>query len=96
MIDWAEVAPGFLFCVVLVFSRWRFVEFAADQRAATTLAVIAEAITAIGGVPARVLADRMACLKGCGGQRGRVDTRIRPAGKPLGFAPEVTYGTWNR
>ena len=31
---------------------------------ATTLALIAEAITAIGGVPARVLADRMACLKG--------------------------------
>ena len=48
MIDWADAAPGFLFCVVLVFSRWRFVEFAADQRAATTLALIAEAITAIG------------------------------------------------
>jgi hypothetical protein len=49
---------------VLAFSRWRFVAFATDQRASTTLALIAEAFSAIGGVPARVLADRMACLKG--------------------------------
>jgi transposase len=65
VIDWAEVAPGlYLFCAVLAFSRWRFVRFATDQRASTTLALIAEAFTAIGGVPTRVLADRMACLKG--------------------------------
>jgi transposase len=65
VIDWAQAAPGlFLFCAVLAFSRWRFVAFATDQRAATTLALIAEAFGAIGGVPARVLADRMACLKG--------------------------------
>jgi transposase len=65
VIDWAQAAPGlFLFCAVLAFSRWRFVGFATDQRAATTLAMIAEALAAMGGVPARVLADRMACLKG--------------------------------
>jgi transposase len=65
VIDWAQAAPGlFLFCAVLAFSRWRFVAFATDQRASTTLALIAEAMGAIGGVPARVLADRMACLKG--------------------------------
>lgn len=65
VIDWAQAAPGlFLFCAVLAFSRWRFVAFATDQRASTTLALIAEAFGAIGGVPARVLADRMACLKG--------------------------------
>jgi transposase len=65
VIDWAQAAPGlFLFCAVLAFSRWRFVAFATDQRASTTLALIAEALAAIGGVPARVLADRMACLKG--------------------------------
>ena len=45
-------------------TRWRFVRFATDQKASTTLAFIAEALAAIGGVPARVLADRMACLKG--------------------------------
>ena len=38
--------------------------FATDQKASTTLALIAEAFGAIGAVPARVLADRMACLKG--------------------------------
>lgn len=65
MIDWAQAAPGlFLFCAVLAFSRWHFVRFATDQKASTTLALIAEALAAIGGVPARVLADRMACLKG--------------------------------
>jgi transposase len=65
VIDWAQAAPGlFLFCAVLAFSRWRFVAFATDQKASTTLALIAEALGAIGGVPARVLADRMACLKG--------------------------------
>lgn len=46
-IDWAQAAPGlFLFCVVLAFSRWRFVAFATDQRASTTLALIAEAFAA--------------------------------------------------
>jgi transposase len=65
VIDWAQAAPGlFLFCAVLAFSRWRFVAFATDQKASTTLALIAETFNAIGGVPARVLADRMACLKG--------------------------------
>ncbi|BBW99184.1 hypothetical protein MMOR_50310 [Mycolicibacterium moriokaense] len=65
VIDWAQAAPGlFLFCAVLAFSRWRFVRFATDQKASTTLALIAEAMGVIGGVPARVLADRMACLKG--------------------------------
>ncbi len=65
VIDWAQAAPGlFLFCAVLAFSRWRFVRFASNERASTTLALIAESLAAAGGVPARVLADRMACLKG--------------------------------
>jgi transposase len=65
VIDWAEAAPGlFVFCAVLAFSRWRFVRLAADQKATTTMAMIAEALAVIGGVPAKVLADRMGCLKG--------------------------------
>ena len=65
VIDWADVGPGLLlFCAVLAFSRWRFVAFATDEKATTTLALIAEALHAAGGVPAKVLADRMACLKG--------------------------------
>ena len=89
VIDWAQAAPGlFLFCAVLAFSRWRFVRFATDQKASTTLALIAEALAAIGGVPARVLADRMALPQGrCGRQRGDPYSRIRPAGRPLRVRP---------
>ncbi|PFX05722.1 hypothetical protein CJ469_01140 [Nocardia farcinica] len=65
VIDWATLGAGLhLFCAVLAYSRWRFVAFATDERAATTLTLIAEALAAIGGVPTKVLADRMACLKG--------------------------------
>jgi len=61
VIDWATVGGGLhLFCAVLAWSRWRFVAFAADERATTTLALIAEALAAAGGVPGKVLADRMA------------------------------------
>lgn len=63
--DWASVGAGLhLFCAVLAWSRWRFVAFAADEKAATTLGLLAEALHAAGGVPAKLLTDRMACLKG--------------------------------
>ncbi|GJO10217.1 hypothetical protein NJB18091_53330 [Mycobacterium marinum] len=93
VIDWAQAAPGlFLFCAVLAFSRWRFVRFATDQRASTTLALIAEALAAIGGVPARVLADRMACLKGGVVANVVVPTPdyVRLAGH-YGFAPDFCH-----
>lgn len=93
VIDWAQAAPGlFLFCAVLAFSRWRFVRFATDQRASTTLALIAEALAAIGGVPAKVLADRMACLKG-----GVVANVVVPTpdyvrlASHYGFAPDFCH-----
>src|SRR5271166_3787632 len=93
VIDWAEAAPGlYLFCAVLAFSRWRFVRFATDQRAATTLALIAEALAAIGGVPIRVLADRMGCLKG-----GVVANVVIPTAEYVrlashyGFAPDFCH-----
>jgi transposase len=85
VIDWAEAAPGlYLFCAVLAFSRWRFVRFATDQRASTTLALIAEAFSAIGGVPIRVLADRMACLKG-----GVVANVVIPTAEYVRVRPRV-------
>jgi transposase len=93
VIDWAQAAPGlFLFCAVLAFSRWRFVRFATDQRASTTLAMIAEAFAEIGGVPARVLADRMACLKGGVVANVVVPTPdyVRLAGH-YGFAPDFCH-----
>ncbi len=93
VIDWAEAAPGlFLFCAVLAFSRWRFAAFATDQRASTTLALIAEALAGIGGVPAKVLADRMACLKG-----GVVANVVIPTSEYIrvathyGFAPDFCH-----
>ncbi|MGH8996065.1 MAG: Mu transposase domain-containing protein [Acidimicrobiales bacterium] len=45
-------------------SRFRFVRFAADERADTTFVMLAECFEALGGVPKVVLADRMGCLKG--------------------------------
>lgn len=93
VMDWAEVAPGlFLFCAVLAYSRWRFVRFAADQKASTTLAMIAEVLDVVGGVPAKVLADRMGCLKG-----GVVANVVVPTpdyvrfASHYGFAPDFCH-----
>jgi transposase len=63
VIDWGQIGPLSVFCAVLAWSRWRFVSFAADQRAETTMAALAACFEAIGGVPATVLTDRMGCLK---------------------------------
>ncbi|GLV12293.1 hypothetical protein MyChFU_56130 [Mycobacterium intracellulare subsp. chimaera] len=95
VIDWAQAAPGlFLFCAVLAFSRWRFVRFASNERASTTLALIAESLAAAGGVPARVLADRMACLKGGVVANVVVPTPdyVRLAGH-YGFAPDFCHAS---
>ena len=45
-------------------SRWRFVRLATDQKAATTMALLAECFEELGGVHQVVLADRMGCLRG--------------------------------
>jgi transposase len=64
VIDWGVLAGLHVFCAVLAWSRFRFVRFARDERAATTLALLAECFEVLGGVPGKVLADRMGCLKG--------------------------------
>ena len=77
-----------MFCAVLAWSRWRFVRFAADEKAATTLAMLAECFEALGGVPDVVLADRMGCLKGgVVAERGRADTGLRAVRDPLPVPP---------
>ena len=63
-IDWGSEGDLHVFCAVLVWSRVRFVRFAADESQATTLALLAECLETLGGVPGIVLADRMGCLKG--------------------------------
>jgi transposase len=66
VIDWGTI-PGAgvkVFCAVVAWSRFRFVRFARDETAATTFSLLAECFEMLGGVPAKVLADRMGCLKG--------------------------------
>lgn len=63
-IDWGAVGGLHVFCAVSAWSRWRFVRFAFDERAETTLAMLAECFEEMGGAPKVVLADRMGCLKG--------------------------------
>jgi hypothetical protein len=64
VIDWGAENGLHVFCAVLAWSRFRFVRFAADERAETTLGLLAECFEVLGGVPGTVLADRMGCLKG--------------------------------
>ncbi len=64
VIDWGVLNGLHVFCAVLAWSRVRFVRFADNERADTTLALLAECFAALGGVPKVVLADRMGCLKG--------------------------------
>jgi transposase len=64
VIDWGTLPGGVkVFCAVVAWCRFRFVRFARDETAATTMALLAECFETIGGVPAKVLADRMGCLK---------------------------------
>ena len=64
VIDWGVLNGLHVFCAVLAWSRVRFVRFADNERADTTLRLLAECFEVLGGVPKVVLADRMGCLKG--------------------------------
>lgn len=80
-IDWGKIGVLHVFCAVLAWSRVRFVRFADDERAETTLAFLAECFEALGGVPKSVLADRMGCLKG-----GVVANKVVPTAQYVRFA----------
>jgi transposase len=86
VIDWGVLAGLHVFCAVLAWSRFRFVRFAADERAATTLALLAECFEVLGGVPGKVLADRMGCLKG-----GVVANVVVPTGQYVRFASHYGF-----
>jgi hypothetical protein len=81
VIDWGSEAGLHVFCAVLAWSRVRFVRFAADEKSETTLAMLAECFEVLGGVPGKVLADRMGCLKG-----GVVANVVVPTGEYVRFA----------
>jgi transposase len=86
VIDWGSLAGLHVFCAVLAWSRLRFVRFAADERAATTLSLLAECFEVLGGVPGKVLADRMGCLKGA-----VVANVVVPTGQYVRFASHYGF-----
>src|SRR6202034_480865 len=81
VIDWGAEGGLHVFCAVLAWSRVRVVRFAADERSETTLAMLAECFEVLGGVPGKVLADRMGCLKG-----GVVANVVVPTAEYVRFA----------
>ena len=85
-IDWGAEGRLHVFCAVLAWSRFRFVRFAADEKAATTLGLLAECFEVLGGVPATVLADRMGCLKA-----GVVANVVVPAAEYVRFATHYGF-----
>jgi transposase len=85
-IDWGSIGALHVFCAVLAWSRFRFVRFASDEKASTTLALLAECFEELGGIPRVVLADRMACLKG-----GVVANRVVPAPEYVRFAAHYGF-----
>jgi transposase len=86
VIDWGVLFGLHVFCAVLAWSRFRFVRFAEDERADTTLGLLAECFEVLGGVPGVVLADRMGCLKG-----GVVANKVIPTAEYVRFAAHYGF-----
>jgi transposase len=86
VIDWGSQGSLHVFCAVLAWSRFRFVRFAAGEKAAATLGLLAECFEALGGVPKTVLADRMGCLKA-----GVVANVVVPAPDYVRFATHYGF-----
>jgi transposase len=86
VIDWGEIGPLCVFCAVLAWSRWRFVFFADNQRADTTLGALAACFEELGGVPRTVLSDRMGCIKG-----GTVAGVVVPTPDYIRFANHYSF-----
>jgi transposase len=86
VIDWGAEGGLHVFCAVLAWSRFRFVRFAADERSAATLGLLAECFEVLGGAPGKVLADRMGCLKG-----GVVANVVVPTAQYVRFAAHYGF-----
>lgn len=86
VIDWGAQGGLHVFCAVLAWSRVRFVRFAADEKATTTLGMLAECFEVLGGVPRTVLADRMGCLKA-----GVVANVVVPTAEYVRFATHYGF-----
>ena len=86
VIDWAEEGRWKIFCAVLAWSRIRFVRLSFDTTTETTLRLLAECFETIGGVPAVVLTDRMASLRGL-----IVANQVVPNGAYVRFASHYGF-----
>ncbi len=86
VIDWGVLFGLHVFCAVLAWSRFRFVRFADNERADTTLMLLAECFEVLGGVPGVVLADRMGCLKG-----GVVANKVIPTAEYVRLAAHYGF-----
>jgi transposase len=86
VIDWGAEGGLHAFCAVLAWSRFRFVRFAAGEKAPATLALLAECLEVLGGVPKTVLADRMGCLKA-----GVVANVVVPTAEYVRFAAHYGF-----
>jgi transposase len=62
--DWGEIGPLYVFCAVVAWSRVRFVYFADNLGAESTMTALARCFEYLGAVPKTALTDRMGCLKG--------------------------------
>jgi len=91
--DWGEIGPLFVFCAVLAWSRFRFVYFADNLGAESTMTGLARCFEYLGGVPKTALTDRMGCLKGdtVAGLVVPTPTYVRFA-THYGFRPDFCQG----
>jgi transposase len=91
--DWGEIGPLFVFCAVVAWSRMRFVYFADNLGAESTMTALARCFEYLGAVPKTALTDRMGCLKGAtvAGLVVPTPTYVRFA-THYGFRPDFCEG----
>ena len=93
IIDWGVEAGLHVFCAVSAWSRFRFVRFAADEKAATTFALLAECFETLGGVPKHGAGrpDGLPEIWG-GRERGGADPGLCPVRHPLRVSARFLRG----
>ena len=61
--DWGQIGPLFVFCAVMAWSRVRFVYFADNLGADSTMTALARCFEYLGGIPKTTLAAHLRCLR---------------------------------
>jgi hypothetical protein len=86
VIDWGSLGGLQVFCAVLAWSRFRFVRFAADERAETMSAMLDECFEVLGGVLAGRTGGRRSSPSRSGDERSRKIAKAKPAEDDLPFS----------